>query len=145
MALSLEGRLQTDLSRFFHYYRVTAYPFNPILADMDRFESDMCTYLNAHAAGELRGEDRIVDRWASDKSVGHISLLLATLAAGAHYSDIDYPQRFELASDFGEQSIDVIYKTSADTRSSTLLPRAPPSQFPFQTKPRYCSNTSDSW
>ena len=87
--------------RFFHYYRVTAYPFNPILADMDRFESDMCTYLNAHSAGELRREDKIVDRWASDKSIGHISLLLATLAAGAHYSDIDYPQRLELATDFG--------------------------------------------
>lgn len=144
MALSLRGKPQTDLSRFFHYYRVTAYPFNPILADMDRFESDMCTYLNAHAAGELRGEDRIVDRWASDKSIAHISLLLATLAAGAHYSDIEYPQRLELASDFGEESINVVYKTAAYNSSSTLFPCSPFSQFPFPTKPRYCSDTLDT-
>ena len=91
-----------DISiRFFHYYRVTAYPFNPILADMDRFESDLCTYLSAYAAGELRNPEKISDRWAPDKSIGHVSLLLATLAAGCHYSDVEYPQRFELTTDFG--------------------------------------------
>jgi hypothetical protein len=93
---------QANMSiRFFHYYQVTAYPFNPILSDMSRFESDLCTYLNAHAAGELRDPERITDRWATDKSIGHVSLLLATLAAGAHYSDIEYPQRLELSMDFG--------------------------------------------
>lgn len=68
---------------------------------MDRFESDLCTYLNGHANGDFRDTDKIIDRWASDKSIGHISLLLATLAAGAHYSDIEYPQRLELTTDFG--------------------------------------------
>ena len=68
---------------------------------MDRFEGDLCTYLNGHANGDFRDQDRIVDRWASDKSIGHISLLLATLAAGTHYSDIEYPQRLELTTDFG--------------------------------------------
>ncbi|KAJ6004022.1 hypothetical protein N7499_000087 [Penicillium canescens] len=95
---------RTEVLKFFHYYRVTAYPFNPILADMDRFESDLCTYLNAHATGELRNQDKITEKWATDKSVGHISLLLATLAAGAHYSDIEYPQRLELATDFARRS-----------------------------------------
>lgn len=89
-------------NRFFHYYRVTAYPYNPILADMDRFEADLCTYLNAHALGEFKDPGKITDRWATDKSIGHISLLLATLAAGAHYSDVEYPQRLELATDFGK-------------------------------------------
>lgn len=68
---------------------------------MDRFESDLCTYLNAHAAGEFRDPEKITDRWTTDKSIGHVSLLLATLAAGAHYSDLDYPQRLELSIDFG--------------------------------------------
>lgn len=68
---------------------------------MTRFEADLCTYLNAHASGELRDPANITHRWATDKSIGHISLLLATLAAGAHYSDVDYPQRLDLATDFG--------------------------------------------
>ena len=68
---------------------------------MGRFESDLCTYLNAHSEGEFKSSDKIAERWATGKSVGHISLLLATLAAGAHYSDIEYPQRLELATDFG--------------------------------------------
>ncbi|CAG8047847.1 unnamed protein product [Penicillium olsonii] len=118
---------RSEVLKFFHYYRVTAYPFNPILADMDRFESDMCTYLNAHSAGELRHEDKIVDRWASDKSIGHISLLLATLAAGAHYSDIDYPQRLELATDFARRSFhalrlaNFLFRPSLDIIQTLLI------------------------
>jgi hypothetical protein len=69
---------------------------------MDRFESDLCTYLNAHANGDLRDAEKITQRWATDKSIGHIALLLATLAAGAHYSDVEYPQRLELSTDFGK-------------------------------------------
>lgn len=94
-------RNMADKARFFHYYRVTAYPFNPILSDIDRFESDLCTYLNAHAAGEFRDSEKITDRWTKEKSIGHVSLILATLAAGAHYSDIGRTQRLELSIDFG--------------------------------------------
>lgn len=68
---------------------------------MGRFESDLYTYLNAHSEGEFKTSDKITERWATDQSIGHISLLLATLAAGTHYSDIEYPQRLELATDFG--------------------------------------------
>jgi hypothetical protein len=72
---------------------------------MGRFESDMCTYLNAHSEGEFKSSDKVAERWATDRSIGHISLLLATLAAGAHYSDIEYPQRLELATDFGMSQV----------------------------------------
>ncbi|KAJ5131646.1 hypothetical protein N7448_005804 [Penicillium atrosanguineum] len=99
---------RSEVLKFFHYYQVTAYPFNPILAEMDRFESDLCKYLNAHAAGELRDPERITDRWATDKSIGHVSLLLATLAAGAHYSDLEYPQRLELSTDFARRSFNAL-------------------------------------
>lgn len=74
---------------------------------MDRFESDMCTYLNGHANGDFRDPESITERWATDKSIGHISLLLATLAAGAHYSDIEYPQRLKLSTDFGMSCIPI--------------------------------------
>ena len=69
---------------------------------MDRFESDLCIYLNAHATGELRDPEKISARWASEKSIGHISLLLATLAAGAHYSDTEYTQCLKLTTNFGK-------------------------------------------
>ncbi|KAJ5162520.1 hypothetical protein N7492_007912 [Penicillium capsulatum] len=117
----------TNEIRFFHYYRVTAYPFNPILADMDRFESDLCTYLQAHAVGELRDPEKISDRWATDKSIGHISLLLATLAAGAHYSDVDHVQRLELSTDFARRSFhalrlaNFLFRPSLDIIQALLI------------------------
>lgn len=88
---------------------------------MDRFESDLCTYLNAHAAGELRDPERITDRWTTDKSIGHVSLLLATLAAGAHYSDLEYPQRLELSTDFGMYQY-MICQTCLTIFSSSIIP-----------------------
>ncbi|KAJ5150376.1 transcriptional regulator family: Fungal Specific TF [Penicillium capsulatum] len=117
----------TNEIRSFHYYRVTAYPFNPILAGMDRFESDLCTYLQAHAAGELRDSEKISDRWATDKSIGHISLLLATLPAGAHYSDVDHVQRLELSTDFARRSFhalrlaNFLFRPSLDIIQALLI------------------------
>jgi hypothetical protein len=93
----------TNETRFFHCYRATAYPFNPIIVDIDQFESDLCTYLSAHAAGELHDPGKISDCWATNKSIGYISLLLATLAAGSHYSDVEYPHRQELSIGFGRK------------------------------------------
>ncbi|KAJ5689836.1 transcriptional regulator family: Fungal Specific TF [Penicillium macrosclerotiorum] len=118
---------RTEVLKYFHYYRVTAYPFNPILADMDRFESDLCTYLNAHAMGELRDTDKITDRWATDKSIGHISLLLATLAAGAHYSDVTYPQRLKISTEFARRSFhalrlaNFLFRPSLDIIQALLI------------------------
>ena len=62
-------------------------------------------YLNAHSEGEFKAPDKIAEHWTMDKSIGHTSHLLATLAAGAHYSDIEYPQRLELATDFGMETM----------------------------------------
>ncbi|KAJ5563800.1 hypothetical protein N7513_000042 [Penicillium frequentans] len=116
-----------EILKFFHYYRVTAYPYNPILADMDRFEADLCTYLNAHALGEFKDPGKITDRWATDKSIGHISLLLATLAAGAHYSDVEHPRRLELATDFARRSFhalrlaNFLFRPSLDAIQALLI------------------------
>ncbi|KAJ5915318.1 hypothetical protein N7454_011072 [Penicillium verhagenii] len=118
---------RTEILKFFHYYRVTAYPFNPILTDMDRFEADLCTYLNSHALGEFKDPETIIDRWATDKSIGHISLLLATLAAGVHYSDLEYPQRLELATDFARRSFhalrlaNFLFRPSLDAIQALLI------------------------
>lgn len=69
----------------------------------------MCSYLNALAAGELQNTSQISERWATDRSVGMISLLLAALASGAHYSDLDYMQRTELYQDFGMSPRMIVY------------------------------------
>jgi hypothetical protein len=88
-------------ARFFHHYRLSAYPFNPILVDIDGFESAICTFLGSYASGELSDRIKISDRWSSDYSIGHISLILATLASGAHFSDLENPQRSDVCQDFG--------------------------------------------
>ena len=132
---------RTEVLKFFHYYRVTAYSFNPILADMDRFESDLCTYLNAHATGELRNQDNITEKWATDKSVGHISLLLATLAAGAHYSDLEYPQRLELATDFGKLNTFSAQDCILTISSPPLFPCSSPGELPFPALARHHPST----
>lgn len=69
--------------------------------DIDQFELELCSYLNAHAAGEFQGQNPIAEGWVSGKSLGFISLVLAVLAAGAHFSDIENPERSSLCQDFG--------------------------------------------
>ena len=87
--------------RFFQFYRQSSYPFNPILVDIEQFELDLCKYLNAYAAGEFQDTSPASEGWATDRSVGHLSLLLATLSAGAHYSDLEHPQRSQTCQDLG--------------------------------------------
>ncbi|BCR92277.1 Zn(II)2Cys6 transcription factor [Aspergillus chevalieri] len=116
-----------EVLKFFHFYRLCAYPFNPILVDVDRFESDLCSYLNAHAAGEFRDPNRISERWSAGRSVGHISLLLATLSAGAHYSDLEDPRRSEACQELARRSFhalrlaNFLFRPSLDTIQALLI------------------------
>lgn len=114
-------------NRFFQFYRQSAYPFNPILVDIERFELDICTYLNAYAAGELQDSSHASEKWTSDRSIGRISLLLATLSAGAHYSDLDHAQRSEICQDFARRSFQALrlanflFRPSLETVQSLLI------------------------
>ncbi|KID82237.1 phenylacrylic acid decarboxylase [Metarhizium guizhouense ARSEF 977] len=118
---------RAEVLKFFHCYRATVYPFNPIIVDIDQFESDLCTYLSAHAAGELHDPGKISDCWATNKSIGYTSLLLATLAAGSHYSDVEYPHRQELSIDFASRSFQALrlanflFRPSLDTIQALLI------------------------
>ncbi|KAB8231353.1 Zn(II)2Cys6 transcription factor [Aspergillus alliaceus] len=101
--------LKTPTDRwFFHHHRLSAHPFNPILVDIDGFESAVCTFLGSVASGELSDPNKISQRWSSDRSIGHISLLLATLASGAHFSDLEYPQRSEVCQDLARRSFQAL-------------------------------------
>ncbi|KAL4747815.1 hypothetical protein BDW72DRAFT_7205 [Aspergillus terricola var. indicus] len=116
-----------EVLKFFHFYRICAYPFNPILVDVDKFESDICIYLGAYASGDLSDRNKISEQWSSGKAVGHISLLLATLAAGAHFSDLENPQRSELCQDFARRSFQALrlanflFRPSLDVVQSLLI------------------------
>ncbi|KAL3493378.1 hypothetical protein BJX62DRAFT_235450 [Aspergillus germanicus] len=116
-----------EVLKFFHFYRICAYPFNPILVDVDKFESDICLYLGAYASGKLQNRDRISGDWLSTKSVGQVSLLLATLAAGAHFSDLENPQRSELCQDFARRSFhalrlaNFLFRPSLDAVQALLI------------------------
>ncbi|KAL4902693.1 hypothetical protein BDW74DRAFT_180395 [Aspergillus multicolor] len=116
-----------EVLKYFHFYRICAYPFNPILVDVDKFESDICIYLGAYASGELGDRNEVSEQWSSGKAVGHISLLLATLSAGAHFSDLENPLRSELCQDFARRSFQALrlanflFRPSLDVVQSLLI------------------------
>ncbi|GIJ91441.1 hypothetical protein Asppvi_010406 [Aspergillus pseudoviridinutans] len=97
-----------EILKFFHFYRTSAHPFNPILVDIDGFELFLCHFLTSYASGELRDHDKVSERWSSDRSVGQISLLLAALASGAHYSDLENPERSEKYQSFARRSFQAL-------------------------------------
>ncbi|GFF32132.1 maltose permease MAL61 [Aspergillus udagawae] len=97
-----------EILKFFHFYRTSAHPFNPILVDIDGFELVICQFLASYASGELCDSDKVSERWSSDRSVGQISLLLATLASGAHYSDLVNPERSEKYQSFARRSFQAL-------------------------------------
>lgn len=94
---------------------------------MDRFELDLSSYLNAHAAGEFRNFN-MSQRWSIGRSIGHVSLLLATLASGAHYSDMEHPQRSEICQELGRSLVDRC-TTSTNEYSSSIVPGSATGKF----------------
>ncbi|KAF9889510.1 hypothetical protein FE257_007220 [Aspergillus nanangensis] len=118
---------RTEVLRFFQFYRQSSHPFNPILVDVERFELDICTYLNAYAAGEFRNASSISERWLTDGPVGLISLILATLSSGAHYSDLEHLQRSEICQDLARRSFQALrlsnflFRPSLNTIQTLLI------------------------
>ncbi|QRD83825.1 hypothetical protein F9C07_2107724 [Aspergillus flavus] len=106
----IDGKVGTDCTtacRGPKFYRQWVYPFNPILVDMGRFELDLFTYLNAYAAVVFESHSKS-EKWTIDRSIAHISLLLATLSAGAYYSDLDLPQQSYICHDLARRSFQAL-------------------------------------
>ncbi|KAL1963749.1 hypothetical protein VTN77DRAFT_7815 [Rasamsonia byssochlamydoides] len=116
-----------EVLTYFHFYRISLYPFNPILVDIEQFELDMCAYMNAYAAGEFADPQKISDRWSTKKSVELIGLILAVLASGAHFSDLSHSQRSKLCQDFARRSFQALrlanflFRPSLDIIQALLL------------------------
>ncbi|KAK9342733.1 fungal-specific transcription factor domain-containing protein [Lipomyces starkeyi] len=102
--LSQLSPCQKDILKFFHFYRAFAFPFNPILVDIDRFESDLCTHLDEYATGMLKHRQKMTEPLAIERWAGQISLVLATLASGAQYSDLNLVDRASISQDFARRS-----------------------------------------
>ncbi|KAI9727008.1 MAG: hypothetical protein M1834_008590 [Cirrosporium novae-zelandiae] len=88
---------QKEVLRLFQFYRNLAFPFNPILVDIDGFESDLCIYLEDLATNKF-GEH------AAERPIAQIGLLLATLASGAQFSDMNHHDRMSSSQDFARRS-----------------------------------------
>ncbi|KAK7591976.1 hypothetical protein V3481_006612 [Fusarium oxysporum f. sp. vasinfectum] len=76
--------------------------------DIERFESDMCTYLAALSTGCMHDPDRIDERWSTDNKIVFVGLLLATLAAGAHFSDLASPNRSEVCFNLIQRALQAL-------------------------------------
>ncbi|KAH8883311.1 hypothetical protein GQ53DRAFT_732486 [Thozetella sp. PMI_491] len=118
---------QNEISEYFPPYRSFVHPFNPIIVDIDKFESNFCRYLDALAAGELKDQDRISEKWSNEKPLAHVALLLATLAAGSQFSILDPVKRSDLCADFARRAFQVLrlanflFRPSLDTIQALLV------------------------
>ncbi|KAK5991489.1 hypothetical protein PT974_09772 [Cladobotryum mycophilum] len=84
---------QSEILRFFPYYRTSVYLFNPILVDLNAFESSISVYLEALGSDELQNPQKISQKWINKDSIARIGLLLATLAHGVHHSLMESSRR----------------------------------------------------
>lgn len=89
-----------EILNFYHVYRAVAFPLASLIVDIGDFESYLSTYLEKLAGSNPTG--LIVTNGREDAA--RIALLLATLAAGAQYSDRDPQERRKISRDFGIRS-----------------------------------------
>lgn len=90
-----------EILSLFPIFQMRVFPFNSLLVDMDEFELDMHSYLRAYTAGEFNSTT-ISDDWGNERAIGLISLILAVLSSGAHFSDLIGPERSRVCYDLGK-------------------------------------------
>lgn len=72
------------------------------MIDPDELETNICTYLDANVAEILRQNGSGGSSpWTTDRSIAHISVILATLASGTQFSDLDLMERAKRSKEFG--------------------------------------------
>lgn len=86
--------------RTFYAYRNVAYPFNPIIVDIDEFESDLCAYLDERHPSEDTGVNGL--RPQKELSMGWMGLLLAVMASGTQFSTKSRSQRETISQAYGK-------------------------------------------
>ncbi|KAL1640903.1 hypothetical protein SLS58_006519 [Diplodia intermedia] len=86
-----------EVLSFYHVYRAVAFPLAPLIVDIGDFESHLGAYLERLAGSNPTGLTVTNER----EEAARMALLLATLAAGAQYSERDALERRRISRDFG--------------------------------------------
>ncbi|OJD33857.1 fungal specific transcription factor domain-containing protein [Diplodia corticola] len=89
-----------EILSFYHVYRAIAFPLAPLIVDIEDFESRLADYLEKLAGST---PTRLVVTNEREEAA-RIALLLATLAAGAQYSERDAQERRRISRDFARRS-----------------------------------------
>lgn len=104
----VDFEMSNTVDSYFPIYQASVYPFNPIIVDMQQFEIDICSYLDAYGTGELKYPTVVSPRWATEKSIGVISLILAMLSSAAHFSDDNGQERFNICYELARRSFQAL-------------------------------------
>ncbi len=74
-------------SRLFEYYKSQVHNFTPILSDPNKFEKQVCAFI------DQRSVVRKPEHTFNKSSIAWLSLLYAVLASGSHFKDISHVER----------------------------------------------------
>jgi hypothetical protein len=88
------------LNRYSQCYQTIVYPFYPQVADPEKLESLICTYLERSSTRERSGEAMFPGPM-TQTDVASTGLLLAILASGAHFSGQPSVERRRLSQEYG--------------------------------------------
>ncbi|KAL0264254.1 hypothetical protein SLS55_000201 [Diplodia seriata] len=109
-----------EVLSFYHVYRAVAFPLAPLIVDIGDFESHLGAYLERLAGSNPTGLTVTNER----EEAARMALLLATLAAGAQYSERDALERRRISRDFVRSFLDLHSMSVYPTRSWTCIHEA---------------------
>ncbi|KAL7936971.1 N-terminal binuclear Zn cluster-containing/DNA binding domain-containing protein [Trichoderma chlorosporum] len=100
---------QQEILGFSLNFRTFLCAVDPIIEDIDALESSLCIYTKALDSGEFQDQEIVSGKWIDKDSIAQVALILAALAAGAHYSNIDSQQkRMETCLDLIQRSFEAL-------------------------------------
>ncbi|KAH8646116.1 hypothetical protein BX600DRAFT_157054 [Xylariales sp. PMI_506] len=97
-----------EVLTFLPVFQMRVFPLTPILVDMEGFEMDAHSYLRDYTAGEFKNAEVISAKWGVERHIGLISLILAVLSSGAHFSDLDGRERSRICYDLARRSFQAL-------------------------------------
>lgn len=100
------------------------HPFTPIITDLDRFELDLCTYLEQRSQWRQNfyvSDARALDDNATRHSFAWIGLLFAVLASGIQFSNMSFNKRQTQSQPYGRGHTPINYMNSADLSQQSAI------------------------
>lgn len=85
----------------FRLYRDFAHVTYPAVVDMNQFESDLLTFLNARRSSPINGEYNDANDTVYGKTIQWLGLLFAAFASGAQFSTRPKKERDPISQVYG--------------------------------------------